>query len=258
MEAPDDYPGPPVVSVGQTAWFLSEASHLRTTTLRTEYDSSDGERLAPVRKGDRPMSTPKSQTVRETVIGCLALLAILVLIGGGCTVVWRWAMGSTPKEYKPFVEKYGADFRPQGKRWREVTEWQAANNEMTSTVEPGIVPFENPRVGLAAGDYRFFKRCYKELSQDVRAESAADARTLAFVSYGDNRVGTYKDGYTQKGEAWQGYATIVFVDAASGELLGVVRLDAPEPPEQTTENSVRTKVEDPEVIAAITNVAKRQ
>lgn len=190
-------------------------------------------------------------------MSCLVLLAILALIGGGCTAVWRWAMGSTPKEFKPLVEKYGADFRPQGKRWHEVTDWQAANPEMTSTVEPGIVPFENPRVGLAAGDYRFYERCYEELSQDVRAESAADARTLVFVSYGDIRVGTYKDGYTQKGEAWRGYATVVFVDAASGELLGVVGLDAPEPPARTTENSVRTKVEEPEIIAAITMVSKR-
>ncbi len=204
------------------------------------------------------MSTSKGQKVRQDVLGCLVLLGILALVGGGCTVAWRWAMGSTPAEFKPFVEQHGADFRPQGTRWHEVTDWQAANNEMTWTVEAGIVPFENPSVGLAAGDYRFYKRCYKELPEGVRAESAQDARTLAFVSYGDYPVGVYTDGSTRRGEAWQGYAIIVFVDAESGELLGVVRLDAPEPPEQTTENSVRTKVEDAEIIAAITNVSKRQ
>jgi hypothetical protein len=92
----------------------------------------------------------------------------------------------------------------------------------------------------------------RALPADLLAVEPDEVGTIVWAKWGEAHVGTYhaENGVTHKGEAYQGYCTVVVIDKEARLIVGGRAFQAPAPPETTTENGdIHTQVDVAEVVA---------
>jgi hypothetical protein len=188
-----------------------------------------------------------------TAAGYLIGLVVTGLVAGA---VAFWGFGWRPKqldadyrEFQPHVAGLAGELRPGQSAWNEAV----LNIDLPKSpaIGKGLLPVEvTPSSGGDVGGAEFSAALYDALTTGARAADPDGVKTVALVYTDEHKVGDYTFGTTDQGDAYQGYAEIVLIDAATGKPLRGIKLEAPEPP-QTSETTVHTVVEPKAIARAI-------
>lgn len=188
-----------------------------------------------------------------TAAGYLIGLVVIAVVAGAIAF---WGFGWRPKqldanyrEFQPHVARLVGDLRPGDAAWDEAV--LNIGLPKSPVIAKGVLPVEVGRTsGGDVGGAEFSATLYDALTAGARAADPGGVKTAALVYTDELKVGDYRFGTTDQGDAYQGYAEIVLIDAATGEPLRGIRLEASEPPE-TSESTVHTVVEPATIARAI-------
>lgn len=188
-----------------------------------------------------------------TAAGYLIGLLVIALVAGAVAFFgfgWRpKQLDASYREFQPHVARLAGDLRPGEDAWDEAV--LNIGLPKSPVVAKGVIPVEVSRSsGGDAGGAEFSAALYDALATGARAADPDGVKTVALVYTDELKVGDYTFGTTDQGDAYQGYAEIVLVEAATGEPLRGIRLEAPKPPE-TSESTVHTVVEPATIARAI-------